>query len=100
LSATSKLFEKVTLKIVQRHTEERGLHNTSQYGFRAHHITTLMRLTDHVALNFNNNVPTAAVFLDIVKAFDTKWHLGFLYELSEGAWCQDELIGSKPPVGK
>jgi hypothetical protein len=30
-----------------------------------------MRLTDHVTFNFNNNIPTAAVFFDIEKAFDT-----------------------------
>lgn len=33
-----------------------------------------MRLTDHVTLNFNNNLCTAAVFLDIEKAFDTTRH--------------------------
>jgi hypothetical protein len=71
LSTTGKLFEKVVLKIVQRHTEERGLHNEFQFGFRAHHSTTLqcMRLTDHITLHFNN-MSTAAVFLDIEKAFD------------------------------
>jgi hypothetical protein len=42
-----------------------------------------MRLTDHVTLNFNNNMSTAAVFLDIEKAFDTTWHTGLLYKLSE-----------------
>jgi hypothetical protein len=41
-----------------------------------------MRLTDHVALNFNN-MSTAAVFLDIEKAFDTTWHTGLLYKLSK-----------------
>jgi retron-type reverse transcriptase len=41
-----------------------------------------MRLTDHVTLNFNNNMSTAAVFLDIEKAFDTTWHSGLLYKLS------------------
>jgi hypothetical protein len=30
-----------------------------------------MRLMDHVTLNFNNNMTTAAVFLDSEKAFDT-----------------------------
>jgi hypothetical protein len=67
-----KLFEKVIPKIIQRHTKVRGLLNASQFGFRAHHSTTLqrMRLTDHVTLNFNNNVSTAAaVFLDIEKVF-------------------------------
>jgi hypothetical protein len=42
-----------------------------------------MRLTDHVTLNFNNNMSTAAVFLGIEKAFDTTWHPGLLYKLSE-----------------
>jgi hypothetical protein len=72
LSTRGKLVEKVILKIVQRHVEERGLLNASQFGFRARHSTTLqcMRLTDHITLNFNNNICTVAVFLDIVIAFD------------------------------
>jgi hypothetical protein len=73
LCTTGKLFEKVILKIVQRHTEERGLLNASQFGFCAHHSTTLqhMRLTDHITLNSNNNLSTAVVFLDIGKVSDT-----------------------------
>jgi hypothetical protein len=42
-----------------------------------------MRLADDVTLHFNNNVSTAAVFLDIGKAFDTTWRCGLLHELSE-----------------
>jgi hypothetical protein len=42
-----------------------------------------MRLTDYFSLTFNNNMSTAAVFLDIEKAFDTTWHYGLLYKLSE-----------------
>jgi hypothetical protein len=85
LSTTGKLFEKVILKIVQRHTEERSLLNASQFGFLAHHSMTLqcMRLMDQATLNFNNNVSMNVVFLDIEKAFDTTWHLGLLYKLSE-----------------
>jgi hypothetical protein len=30
-----------------------------------------MRLTNHVILNFNNNMPMAAKFVDIKKALDT-----------------------------
>jgi hypothetical protein len=30
-----------------------------------------MRLMDHMTLNFDNNTPEAAVFLDIEKAFGT-----------------------------
>jgi hypothetical protein len=67
LSTTGKLFGEVVLKIVQRHTEERGLLYASQFGFHARHSKTLqcMRLTDDVTLNFNNNMSRAAVFLDI-----------------------------------
>jgi hypothetical protein len=42
-----------------------------------------MMLADHVTLNFYNNMSTAAVFLGIEKAFDTTWHSGLLYKLSE-----------------
>jgi hypothetical protein len=85
LSTMGKLIEKVILKIVQRHIDERGLLNASQFGFRARHSTTLrcISVTDHVSLNVNNNISTAAVFLDIKKALDTTWHLGLLCKLSK-----------------
>jgi hypothetical protein len=85
LSTTGKLFEKVIQNRVQRHLDTNNLLNASQFGFRARHSTTLqcMRLTDHVILHFNNNMTTAAVFLGIEKAFDTKWHPGVLYKLSK-----------------
>jgi hypothetical protein len=82
---TGKLFEKVIQKIVQRHSENKGLLNASQFGFRACHSITWQykRITDHITLNFNNKMSTAAVFLDIEKAFDTTWHPGLVYELSK-----------------
>jgi hypothetical protein len=79
LATRGKLFEKVILKTFQRHTEEIFLFNASPFGFCGRHSTTLqcMRLTDHVTLNFNNNMPTTAVF------FDTTWHPALLYKLSK-----------------
>ena len=73
LPTTGKLFENVIYNILQKHTVQRNLLNASQFGFRARHSTTLqcMRLTDHMTLNFNNNLSKAAVFLDIEKAFNT-----------------------------
>jgi hypothetical protein len=55
-----------------------------------------MRLTDHVTLNFNNRMSTAAVFLDIERAFDTTWHSGLLYKLSKLKFSTNliKLIGS------
>jgi hypothetical protein len=85
LFTTGKLFKKVVLKLLQKHIDEKGLLNASQFVFRARHSTTLqcMRLTDHVTLNFNNKMSMAPVFLDIEKAFDTPWHSGLLYKLSK-----------------
>jgi hypothetical protein len=85
LSTTGKPLEKIILKALQQHIDERGMLNASQFGFRARPSKTLqcMRLTDHVTLNFNNKLSTAAVFLDIAKAFDTTWHTDLLYKLSK-----------------
>jgi hypothetical protein len=85
LSTASKLFEKVILKIFQRLIEERGLLNASQFDFRACHSMTLqcMKLMDHLTVHFSNDMPTAAVFLDIEKPIDTTWHIGLLYTLWE-----------------
>jgi hypothetical protein len=54
-----------------------------------------MRLTDHITLNFNNT-STAAVFLDIEKAFDITWHSGLLYKISKLQFpvCVTKLINS------
>jgi hypothetical protein len=41
-----------------------------------------MRLVD-VTLNLNRNMLTAAVFLDIEKAFNTTWHSGLLHKSSD-----------------
>jgi hypothetical protein len=71
-----KLSEKLILTIIQKHNEERNLLNASQSDFRADHskILQCMRLADHVTLKINNSMLMAAVFLDIVKAYDTTWH--------------------------
>jgi hypothetical protein len=98
LPTTGKLFEKVILKHVQNHIEERGLLSATQFGFRTRHGSSLqrMRLTDHVTLNFNNKMSTAAVFLDIEKAFDTTWHYGLLYKISKLEFSANliKLLGS------
>jgi hypothetical protein len=85
LSTTNKLFAEVILNKIQRHIEERGLLNGSQFDFYASHSMAVqyIRLTDHVTLNFNNNIPTVPVLLDIEESFATIWHFGLLYKLSE-----------------
>jgi hypothetical protein len=65
LPTTGKVFEKVILKIVQKHIEERGLLHASEFGFRARHSTTLqcMRLTDHVTFKFQQHVYGFGIFI-------------------------------------
>jgi hypothetical protein len=76
-------FDKLILKTIHRHIAKINLLNASQFGFRVRHTMTLqcMRLTDNVSLNFNKNMSTAAVFLDIGEAFDTTWHPALLYKI-------------------
>jgi hypothetical protein len=71
----------------------RDLLNASQFGFRARHSTILqcMRLSDHVTLNFNNKMSTTAVFLNIEKALDTTWHLGFFRKLSKSKCSRNSI---------
>jgi hypothetical protein len=61
-----------------------------------------MRLADHVTLHFNNDMSTAAVFLDIEKAFDTTRQPGLLYKLSKLQFSASliKLIGSFLPKRK
>jgi hypothetical protein len=73
LSSTGKVFEKVISEIVKRNIiRQRNLLNASQFGFRARHCTTLqcMRLVDHVTLHFNNNMSTAANYMEIAHTDD------------------------------
>jgi hypothetical protein len=96
LPTTGKILEKVILKIVQGHIEERGMLNASQIGFRACHSPTLqcMRLADHVTINFNNNMSASAVFLNIEKAYNRIWHLGSTQPLNRNEY-QESSWGVK-----
>jgi hypothetical protein len=42
-----------------------------------------MKLVDHVTLNLEKSMSTAAVFLGLEKAFDKTRHRGLLYKLSK-----------------
>jgi hypothetical protein len=84
LDTVDKLFEKIQLARVLREVNERGLLRDEQFGFRPRHSTTLQmsRLVERVNRNFDERRLTGAVFLDVVKAFDTVWDKGLLYKLT------------------
>ncbi|GJQ81877.1 hypothetical protein Trydic_g9902 [Trypoxylus dichotomus] len=56
-----------------------------QFGFRQEHSTThqLLRITEHITEHLDKSTPTAAVMLDIEKAFDKVWHEGLIYKLRQ-----------------
>jgi hypothetical protein len=81
LSTTGKLFQKVILKIVQDTLKKKAF--LMKASLVSAPVTTWHFNEAYVTLNFNNNMYTAAVFLDIEKAFDKTRHLGLLYKLRE-----------------
>lgn len=79
LSTMSKVFKRILLPILQKHFKPRE----EQHAFRLGHSTTtqLVKLTDELAKNMNNKRQTAAIFLDVEKAFDRVWHDGLIHKL-------------------
>lgn len=54
-----------------------------QFAFRNEHSTTnqLLKLVDYLTNTMNLGEKTAAVLMDLEKAFDKVWHKGLLYKL-------------------
>jgi hypothetical protein len=84
LYATSKLFEKVIVKIVQRHDEDRGLLNASP---SQHDI-------------FTRDKPILLSETILYKGYGLMGPIEKRQSVCDpqGAWRQDELIAGKPPV--
>jgi len=83
LSSFSKIYKRIILTHLQ--TNLRDKIRPEQFAFRPEHSTTLQltKLTHQLNQNFNNNVNTASIFLDVEKAFDRVWHAGLFYKLSQ-----------------
>ncbi|GBN71383.1 putative RNA-directed DNA polymerase from transposon BS [Araneus ventricosus] len=80
LSSLSKLAETVILHRLEAETENKL---PFQFGFRKGLSTTeqLIRMTEHIREGFINRASTAAVFIDIAKAFDRVWIDGLIYKM-------------------
>lgn len=83
LTSLSKILEKVILRRIIDFSEHANIFQNEQFGFRQRHSTIhqLVRVTELISKGFNKKRSTAAVFLDIQKAFDTVWHDGLFYKL-------------------
>lgn len=85
LSGLSKVYERVIQSRLLSDTEDKNVIPDFQFGFKREHATTqqLLRITEHINNNFRTSTPTAAVLLDVEKAFDRVWHAGLLYKLQQ-----------------
>lgn len=83
LSSVSKIAEKVILNRLLSETTSNNILLKEQFGFRRYHSTTdqIVRVTENISTSFSWNQCTAAVFLDVSKAFDTVWHDGLIYKM-------------------
>lgn len=79
LTTLSKVFERILLTHLQKYIKPRE----EQHAFRHGHSTTtqLVKLTDDLVTKYNNKNHTAAIFLDMEKAFDRVWYQGLIYKL-------------------
>ena len=84
LDTISKLFENILLARILNEVNVRGLLRNEQFGFRPKHITSLQlaSLFERITRNLGEKWLTGAVFLDVVKAFETVWIDCLLYKLT------------------
>jgi len=78
-----KLLERLALQRISPTVE--GLLSPDQAGYRKGRSTCdqVAALTTFIENGFQQNLKTAAVFLDLTAAYDTVWHTGLLYKLSK-----------------
>ena len=78
LSSLSKLLEKIVAKQMMGYINKNSILYDLQFGFRKGHNTTqpVLHFLDKIQTALNKDIPeyTAAVFLDLKKAFDTANH--------------------------
>lgn len=76
ISNVAKIFEKLLQKRIVHFIEKYHILSTMQFGFRKGIGTkdALGKITETIYANLDKSIPTAAVFLDLAKAFDTVDH--------------------------
>lgn len=84
LSSMGKIYERILLTRLQAAVVANDIIPPEQFGFRAKHssIHQVHRLTEFL-LSRAKLMPSAAIFLDIAKAFDKVWHNGLIYKLQK-----------------
>ena len=83
LPITSKLFERLLLKIIRDEHDPSTLLPSHQFGFRERHSTIhqVRRIDNEIATSLEVKKYCNAVYVDISEAFDRIWHPGLLFKL-------------------
>ncbi|GBN72808.1 putative RNA-directed DNA polymerase from transposon X-element [Araneus ventricosus] len=83
LSTLSKLGEKLILTRYLKHARRIRIPIPQQFGFTPKLSTThqLLRVVEHILEGKSSKLITAAIFLDIAKAFDKVWTQGLIHKL-------------------
>ena len=76
----AKFFEKLLLFQMMDHINKNNLLNREHFGFQNKKFSTdaVLFFTETVIKNHENGQNTAAIFLDLAKAFNSIWHKLFL----------------------
>ena len=85
LSTLGKLFEKVITTRLYRHFEEISIFNQWQRAYLAKKEAAehIYRLTQSIMLAKELHWTASVISLDVEKAFDSVWHDGLHYKLSQ-----------------
>jgi hypothetical protein len=85
LSVVSKIIERAVHDQLYSYLTNANILSPSQSGFRSGHSTNsaLIDVSDYILENMNNSKVTAAIFLDLKKAFDTVSHNILISKLSK-----------------
>ena len=85
LSSISKLLEKIVKEKLTNFIDDNEILPTQQFGFRNEHNTSqpLLKIRNFVKKNFNDGKSTGMILLDIKSAFDSVWHNGLIFKLTQ-----------------
>lgn len=83
LDTIAKITESFIAQLIKNHINEHNILISEQFGFRERHSAThqVYRLVEQITTGKANKQKTAAVFLDVSKAFDKVWINGLIYKL-------------------
>ena len=104
LSTLSKIIEKIIAEQLYDHMTINGLFSSTQHGFRKHLSTetALIKLTEKLYENIDNNEISLLCLCDLSKAFDSVSHSILLEKLNanyiDSFWFEDYLKNRKQSV--